>query len=103
MSVNNVNSSAAAKAQLENVKLAAAQEQAKNQQAQKTEGPASSNKADSVSLSASAQNLTKTNKEAPVDQSKIDRLKRAIVNGEYKVNPEKLAESIAKFEQDLFN
>lgn len=102
MSVNNVNSSAATKAQLENVKLAAAQEQAKSQQAQKAETTSSANKADSVVLSASAQQLNKATKEAPIDQAKIDRLKRAIVNGEYKIDPEKLAANIAKFEQDVF-
>jgi negative regulator of flagellin synthesis FlgM len=102
MSVNNVNNAGATKAQLENVKLAAAQEQTKAQQLQKANAAAPQSKTDSVSLSASAQQMNASVKDAPVDQAKLDRLKRAIVSGEYKVDPEKLARNIAKFEQDLF-
>jgi negative regulator of flagellin synthesis FlgM len=57
---------------------------------------------DSVSLTPQAQKMTELQKKAAdapvVDQKKIDELKTAIASGEYKVNPEKLAASIANFE-----
>jgi len=60
---------------------------------------------DSVSLTPQAQQLNELQKkanEAPaIDQKKIDQLKKAIADGGYKVNPEKLAASIANFEFKL--
>lgn len=60
---------------------------------------------DSVSLTPQAQKMSELQKkgnDAPVvNQKKVDELKKAIESGEYKVNPEKLAASIAKFEFDL--
>ena len=60
---------------------------------------------DSVSLTPQAQQLNELQKKAndapAVDQKKIDQLKKAIANGEYKVDPEKLAASIANFELKL--
>jgi negative regulator of flagellin synthesis FlgM len=60
---------------------------------------------DSVSLTPQAQQLNELRKksnEAPaVDQKKIDQLKKAIADGDYRVNPEKLAASIANFEFKL--
>jgi negative regulator of flagellin synthesis FlgM len=60
---------------------------------------------DSVSLTPQAQQLNELRKkanEAPaVDQNKMEKLKKAIADGEYKVNPEKLAASIANFEFKL--
>jgi negative regulator of flagellin synthesis FlgM len=60
---------------------------------------------DSVSLTPQAKQLNELQKKAndgpAVDQKKIDQLKKAIANGEYKVNPEKLAASIASFEFKL--
>ncbi|TYK65570.1 flagellar biosynthesis anti-sigma factor FlgM [Colwellia echini] len=60
---------------------------------------------DSVSLTPQAKQLNELQKkaaDAPVmNQKKIDELKAAISSGEYKVNPEKLAASIASFEFDL--
>lgn len=60
---------------------------------------------DSVSLTPQAQQMSQVQKKADqapaVDQKKIDKLKKAIESGEYKVNPEKLAASIAKFEFSL--
>ncbi|XQW85795.1 flagellar biosynthesis anti-sigma factor FlgM [Thalassotalea piscium] len=60
---------------------------------------------DSVSITPQAKQLTELQKkaqEAPVvDAKKMAQLKKAIESGEYKVNPEKLAASIAKFEFDL--
>jgi negative regulator of flagellin synthesis FlgM len=60
---------------------------------------------DSVSLTPQAQQLNELQKKAndgpAVDQKKIDQLKKAIADGDYKVNPEKLAASIANFEFKL--
>lgn len=60
---------------------------------------------DSVSLTPQAKQLSELQKKANdapvVDQKKVDELKKAIAAGEYKVDPEKLAVSIANFEFDL--
>ena len=46
--------------------------------------------------------LQKKANDAPViNQKKVEELKKAISSGEYKINPEKLAESIASFEFKL--
>jgi negative regulator of flagellin synthesis FlgM len=60
---------------------------------------------DSVSLTQSAQQLNQVQKkggDAPVNQDKVDRLKKAVQNGEYRVNPEALAAKIAKLESEIF-
>jgi negative regulator of flagellin synthesis FlgM len=60
---------------------------------------------DSVSLTPQAKQLHELQKKANdapvVDQKKVDELKKAISAGEYKVDPQKLAASIANFEFDL--
>ena len=60
---------------------------------------------DSVSITPQAQQMNELQKkatDAPVlNQKKIAELKNAIASGDYKINPEKLAESIANFEFDL--
>ncbi len=60
---------------------------------------------DSVSLTPQAKQLNELQKKAAdapvVNQKKIDELKKAISAGDYKVNPEKLAASIANFEFKL--
>ncbi|TPH17121.1 flagellar biosynthesis anti-sigma factor FlgM [Litorilituus lipolyticus] len=60
---------------------------------------------DSVSITPQAKQLNELQKkssEGPgIDQKKIDELKKAISSGEYKVDPEKLAASIADFEFKL--
>jgi negative regulator of flagellin synthesis FlgM len=60
---------------------------------------------DSVSLTPQAKQLSELQKKANdapvVDQKKVAELKKAISAGEYKVDPEKLAASIANFEFDL--
>ncbi|MCW8834278.1 MAG: flagellar biosynthesis anti-sigma factor FlgM [Colwellia sp.] len=78
------------------------------QQAAKTasaNAPAQQPRADSVSITPQAKQLSELQKkanEAPVvDQKKVAELKKAIASGDYKVDPEKLAASIAKFEFDL--
>lgn len=76
--------------------------QANAQQAQQTAAP----RQDSVSLTQSAQQLTqlqKKNNDSPtINQEKVEKLKKAIESGEYKINPERLAQNIAKFESELF-
>ncbi|WP_448213140.1 flagellar biosynthesis anti-sigma factor FlgM [Colwellia sp. MEBiC06753] len=79
----------------------------KNKSSQAAASAAHSTKVsqDSVSLTPQAKQLNelqKKNGDAPeVNQKKIEQLKKAIQSGAYKVDPEKLAESIAKFEFDL--
>lgn len=60
---------------------------------------------DSVSLTQSAQQLNQVQKksaDAPVNQEKVDKLKKAIQNGEYKVDPQSLAKKIARLESEIF-
>jgi negative regulator of flagellin synthesis FlgM len=60
---------------------------------------------DSVSITPQAKQLNELQKKAAdapvVNQKKIDELKKAISAGDYKINPEKLAASIANFEFKL--
>ena len=60
---------------------------------------------DSVSITPQAKQMTELQKkaaDAPVlNQKKIAELKSAITAGDYKINPEKLAASIANFEFEL--
>ena len=60
---------------------------------------------DSVSITPQAKQLNELQKKAQdgpmVNQKKIDELKKAISSGEYKVDAEKLAASIANFEFKL--
>lgn len=60
---------------------------------------------DSVSITPQAKQLAELQKKASdspqVNQKKVEQLKKVIANGEYKINAEKLAENIAKFEFDL--
>ncbi len=60
---------------------------------------------DSVSITPQAKQLNELQKkavDAPViNQKKVDELKKAIISGDYKINPEKLAASIANFEFKL--
>ncbi len=106
MSINNVNNTN--KLQLDASKVAQQQVQNKSSDAS---SQASANQSatparqDSVSLTQSAQQLSNVQKkgaEAPVNQEKVDRLKKTIADGEYKVNPEVLAKKIAVFESQLF-
>jgi negative regulator of flagellin synthesis FlgM len=60
---------------------------------------------DSVSLTSSAQQLSQVQKkgvEAPVNQEKVDRLKKEIQSGEYQINPEALAQRISTLESEIF-
>ncbi|WP_100642177.1 flagellar biosynthesis anti-sigma factor FlgM [Alteromonas facilis] len=109
MAINNINNGLS-KTPIDNQKVSQQQaqnkggaaQQAATQQAAVQTAP----RQDSVSLTQSAQQLTQAQKkgatEAPVNQEKVDRLKKAIQNGEYRVNPEVLADKIAKLEGQIF-
>ncbi|GAB3030278.1 flagellar biosynthesis anti-sigma factor FlgM [Bowmanella dokdonensis] len=106
MSINNINSNLG-KPQVDSQKLNQ-QQQANNQaatQASNAKAQSTAPRQDSVSLTQSAQQLSQVQKkgnDAPVNQEKVDRLKRAVQSGEYRVNPEVLANKIAKLEAELF-
>ena len=87
-------------------------QQTQQKQVQQQSSQASSNGAqvknaaqDSVSITPQAKQLNELQKKAAdapvVNQKKIDELKKAISAGDYKVDPEKLAASIANFEFKL--
>jgi len=101
ININNLPNSNQVKQKLDQqvqVKQQATQSSVSNEQVK-------SSSKDSVSLTPQAQQLNELRKkanEAPaIDQKKIDQLKKAIADGDYKVNPEKLAASIADFEFKL--
>jgi negative regulator of flagellin synthesis FlgM len=66
---------------------------------------ARSAKTDSVSITPQAKQLSELQKNAQdgpaINQKKVEQLKKAIASGEYKIDPEKLAASIAGFEFKL--
>lgn len=61
---------------------------------------------DSVSLTPQAQQLKslqeKTQQSSGFDSKKVEELKKAISEGKYQVDTEKLAKSIASFEFDVY-
>lgn len=106
MTINNVNNTN--KPQIDGQKIAQQQSQAQTQSnptgAGQSQAASQAPRQDSVSLTQSAQQLAQVQKkgtEAPVNQEKVERLKKAINNGEYKVNPEVLAEKISRLEQQI--
>ena len=58
---------------------------------------------DSVQLTSQAKNLNKiqTSTEPQVNKQRVETLKAAILNGDYKINTERLAEKLSKFEGDF--
>jgi negative regulator of flagellin synthesis FlgM len=60
---------------------------------------------DSVELTSQAVNLNKmqsqTSNESQVNMKRVETLKAAILNGDYKINSEQLAEKLGKFETDF--
>jgi negative regulator of flagellin synthesis FlgM len=105
MSINNINNNAQ-KQVIDNQKVN--QQQPQNQQANEAAVKGTSSqpvRQDSVSLTQSAQQLAQVQRksvEAPVDQEKVDRLKKSIQSGEYSINPESLANNIAAQESEIF-
>lgn len=72
---------------------------------QKSAPQVKSAQTDSVVLTSQAKQLKSLEKKAGeplgMNQMKIDELKQAIESGDYKINPEKLAANIAKYELNL--
>lgn len=107
MSINNINNGSP-KAPVDNQKLSQQQQALNNGNAQQSSAQKSATagvRQDSVSLTTSAQQLSQVQRkstEAPVNQEKVDRLKKAIQSGEYQVNPESLAQKISTLESELF-
>ncbi|MCC2615078.1 flagellar biosynthesis anti-sigma factor FlgM [Aestuariibacter halophilus] len=106
MAINNVNNGTP-KPHVDNQKLnqQQTQNQATAQQAAQKAATTTAPRQDSVSLTQSAQQLAQVQKkssDAPVNQEKVDKLKKAIQNGEYRVNPEVLAKKISRLEAEIF-
>ncbi len=106
--VNQINNGAANAAN-QNVRLDSAKQQAAdtaNKQAQTNPVNTAKTAADSVSLTAQAKqlkNLSEKAEQAPgFDEKKVNELKKAIANGEYKIDAEKLAENISNMEFGFF-
>jgi negative regulator of flagellin synthesis FlgM len=62
-------------------------------------------KQDSVSITPQAQQFTKLQQKASntsdIDQGKISQIKKAISEGRYEIDVERLAQKLANFESDL--
>lgn len=107
MSINNI-SNGSPKAPVDNQKLSQQQQTLNNgnaQQADAQKKATAGTRQDSVSLTSSAQQLSQVQRkgvEAPVNQEKVDRLKKAIQSGEYQINPESLAQKISALESEIF-
>jgi negative regulator of flagellin synthesis FlgM len=107
MSINNINNSSP-KATVDNQKLSQQQQTLNNgntQQSSTQNAATVGVRQDSVSLTSSAQQLSQVQRkgvEAPVNQEKVDRLKKAIQSGEYQINPESLAQKISTLESEIY-
>lgn len=110
MSINNVNNNGLPKQPaVDNARAGSQQAQnqtaaqnAATQSAQLSQAP----RQDSVTLTQSAQQLNQAQRrggDAPVNQEKVDRLKQAIQNGDYRVNAESLASKITQLESQIFS
>jgi len=107
MTINNINNNNINKPQIDGQKLAQQQTQGQLADAKTAQAAAQPTglHQDSVSLTSSAQQLSQAQKkdvEAPVNQEKVDKLKKAITDGDYTINPEVLAQKIAKLESQIF-
>ena len=92
MAINNINNGLP-KNPVDNGKVTQQNQtqQAQQQATAKTATAAPAPRQDSVSLTQSAQQLSQVQKkgtEAPVNQEKVDRLKKAIQSGDYQINPD---------------
>tara|TARA_R110002167_G_scaffold65637_11_gene185775 strand:+ start:429 stop:797 length:369 start_codon:yes stop_codon:yes gene_type:complete len=107
MSISNINNGSP-KASVDNQKLSQQQQALNNGNAQQTNAQKTATagvRQDSVSLTSSAQQLSQVQRkgtEAPINQEKVDRLKKAIQSGEYKINPESLAQKISTLESEIY-
>lgn len=73
---------------------------------QQSGAPAQPPRQDAVSLTQQAQRLTQLQKRAEadsgIDQAKVQRIKKALADGTYSIDAERLAAKIAHFENDMF-
>ncbi len=106
MSINNINNGSP-KASIENQNFI--QHQSLNndtaQQSDAQKKATSIVRQDSVSLTSSAQQLSQVQRkgvEAPVNQEKVERFKKLVESGDYKINPESMALKISTLESELF-
>ncbi len=101
MNINNLSSNSQIKQKVD------LQSQVKQQTTQNTVASEQTKMAstDSVSITPQANHLRELQKKAQdapvINQKKVEQLKKAIISGEYKIDPEKLAASIANFEFKL--
>lgn len=108
MAINNINGGNNSRPQIDNQRVN--QQQSTNQNASQvgTERRAQLDtpvRQDSVSLTQSAQQLSQAQRrttDAPVNQERVDRIREAISNGDYRVDPDRLAQNISRVEADLF-
>ncbi|SJN55031.1 flagellar biosynthesis anti-sigma factor FlgM [Vibrio ruber] len=72
---------------------------------EKINHPASSDKKDAVSLSSQSKAMgeihSKLASSPAFDSAKVEAIKEAIANGSYRVDAEKLADNMIKFEKEL--
>ena len=75
----------------------------KQQDARKEGVTSTGNNQDSVQLTSQAKTLNKMQSagEPQVNKQRVESLKAAILNGDYKINTERLAEKLSKFEGDF--
>ena len=75
----------------------------KKQGVNKENETVTNNSNDSVKLTSQALNLSKSQKtSAPqINEQRIASIKAAILNGDYKINTDRLAEKLSKFEGDF--
>ncbi|PKG38614.1 flagellar biosynthesis anti-sigma factor FlgM [Psychromonas sp. Urea-02u-13] len=75
----------------------------KQQDVGKKEVDSADKNKDSVQLTSQAKSLNKMQPagEPQVNKQRVESLKAAILNGDYKINTERLAEKLSKFEGDI--
>jgi negative regulator of flagellin synthesis FlgM len=109
MAINNVNSGNTPRPQIDNQRVN--QQQSPSQNTAQVEGDRrtaqleSPARQDSVSLTQSAQQLSQAQRrstDAPVNQERVERIREAIANGDYRIDPDRLAQNISRVEAELF-
>jgi len=75
----------------------------KQQNISKSSIDSSAKNQDSVQITSQAQSLNKMQSagEPEVNTQRVEALKAAIINGDYKINSERLADKMSKFEGDF--
>ena len=90
--------------QITHKKIAIEQNKAQKQQGLSDQKQTvSGSSSDSVKITSQALNLNKMQKtaEPKVNEQRIASLKAAILNGDYKINTDRLAEKLSQFEGDF--